>query len=238
MSYNGTVTCRHCYQRGHNKRTCPDYTEKLRGYAQNEVTAGEGQDGYWHQQYAKRTGTWVDGTCAKEQKKGRRDAGQKRRCTYCGKQGHNRRSCETLVADCTSWASQALDFRRRIVADMRERGLGIGALVLQERWNEKYLSLVDNILWEQITHQMGNNDILAGQRVGHGQRRWSGGYPESDFNPHSYHKAQVVGPVGPAAVDATLPEDFFDGAVLMKLAKVAKKEHRSDDYHDNLYNYE
>ena len=129
MSYNGTVTCRHCYERGHNKRTCPAYTEQLQRNAQRELDRGEGMEGYFGRQYAKRTGKFVDGTSAAEHKAGRRDAGQKRRCTYCGKQGHNRRSCEALTTAAVDYAHKQVDFRTRIVADMRERGLGIGALV-------------------------------------------------------------------------------------------------------------
>ena len=29
MSWSGTVTCSHCYQRGHNKRKCPKLTEEI-----------------------------------------------------------------------------------------------------------------------------------------------------------------------------------------------------------------
>jgi hypothetical protein len=30
MSWSGTVTCSHCYQRGHNKRKCPQLTEQIK----------------------------------------------------------------------------------------------------------------------------------------------------------------------------------------------------------------
>jgi len=235
MSYNGTVQCRECYQTGHNKRTCPDYTERLKSSAQRELDGGQGLEGYWGRQYAKRTGKFVDGTSAAEHKSGRRDAGMKRRCTFCAKQGHNRRSCDSLMTASVDYAHKMVDFRTRIVADMRERGLGIGALVLQERWNEKYLSLIDVIVWDQITHRMGNNDILQGIRCGASGRRWAGGYPESDFNSHSYHQTDVVGPVGSDAIFP--PEDFFSHDVAIKSAKVFLKDQQSEDYHDNLYTY-
>ena len=54
MSYNGTVNCRWCGERGHNKRTCPHYTETLKQRAIAEIENGEGYDGYWGQQYNKR----------------------------------------------------------------------------------------------------------------------------------------------------------------------------------------
>jgi len=55
MSWNGTVRCRHCYEEGHNRRTCPQLTEQYKRRAENEVNGGE-QEGYWHREYAKRTG--------------------------------------------------------------------------------------------------------------------------------------------------------------------------------------
>ena len=33
----GTVYCRWCYNRGHNKRTCPEYTETYKERAEAEV---------------------------------------------------------------------------------------------------------------------------------------------------------------------------------------------------------
>ena len=30
MSWNGTVTCSYCYERGHNRRSCPEITANVR----------------------------------------------------------------------------------------------------------------------------------------------------------------------------------------------------------------
>ena len=55
MSYNGTVTCSHCYQRGHNKRKCPSLTEEIKGkydgnsrMAVKERAAGNENDAQWY----------------------------------------------------------------------------------------------------------------------------------------------------------------------------------------------
>ena len=45
MSWSGTVNCRWCGGRGHNKRTCPHYTETLKQRALDEINNGEGYDG-------------------------------------------------------------------------------------------------------------------------------------------------------------------------------------------------
>jgi len=34
MSYNGTVTCSHCYRQGHNKSGCPDLKKAFEVYKQ------------------------------------------------------------------------------------------------------------------------------------------------------------------------------------------------------------
>ncbi len=234
MSWSGTVRCRVCYESGHNKRTCPEWTERLRKGAQRELDHGEGLEGYWGRQYAKRTGEYVDGTSAKELKQGRRDAGQQRRCTYCGTQGHNRRSCPTLKTDTATYIASLHDYRRRIVADMGERGMSVGSLLLSERWGEKFLVLIDRVNWSGITHVMGNTEVFQGSNPANGKRH-NCGYPEGEFNESSYHRVNVVGPVGAGTVIP--PEDFYCEASAATMAKEWFKERQSSDYHDNLYKY-
>ena len=62
MSYNGTVRCRECYNTGHNRRTCPQLTERLQRRAQNELDQNGTKEGFYGRQYAKRTGTNIDGS--------------------------------------------------------------------------------------------------------------------------------------------------------------------------------
>ena len=147
--------------------------------------------------------------------------------------GHNRATCDELKADCSAYVTEAVDFRTRIVADMRERGLGVGCLLMTDRWSEKRLILLDNIRWDSITQHMSNNDVFQGQVVGTSNRRFDCGYPESDFNNHSYHKVDVAGPVAPEAL--VVPDDFYNEAMLLKLAKGYHKEKRSDKWGDNYY---
>ena len=42
MSYNGTVTCSHCYKSGHNKRACPSLAAEIKRryeYQMSEIEA-------------------------------------------------------------------------------------------------------------------------------------------------------------------------------------------------------
>ena len=96
MSYKRTVHCRWCYKKGHNRRTCPEYTSLLKKHALNF-------GGNHLVAYVKRTGEMPDGSkptgelaVVKETAK----KASKRRCSWCVKMrmvgegyGHNRRTC-------------------------------------------------------------------------------------------------------------------------------------------------
>jgi len=231
MSWNGTVRCGWCHETGHNKRSCPQYTEVLKQRAEAELNEGT-EEGYWHKMYARRTGEWVDGSSATGMKKGRRDAGKKRRCTFCAKEGHNRRSCPEFAQAVNNYVEELFAFRKGILADMQERGLGVGALLMQERWSEKHLILLHKTMWDQITHHMGNADIFWGVNPKTG-RNHTTGYPEGDFNGHSYHRVNCVGPIDGAGIQA--PANWFDRKPAEKLAKEHLKEAKSESWWDNRY---
>ena len=233
MSWSGTVNCRECYGKGHNRRTCPQLTEQYARRAQSELDGGEGKDGYWGSQYAKRTGKYIDGTDAKALKATRR--GSVRRCKYCGTKGHNRRTCAILKVAKTAYLEEALEFRKNILADMKERGLGIGALILTERWGDQHLMLCETVHWNHITHRMGNVDLFKGRLVKNNHHH-AAGYPNGDFNETSYYTYTVPGPIGSASIEACVPADFFDPESLTdSLDDYFDKDRRSECYHDNYY---
>ena len=39
MSWSGTVTCSHCFQRGHNKRKCPSLTAQIKSQYEGNMLA-------------------------------------------------------------------------------------------------------------------------------------------------------------------------------------------------------
>ncbi len=106
MSYNGTVRCGYCGGEGHNRRSCED----LREYAENNP------DSWTARQYKRR----------KEAASAR---SQNRRCSFCGKSGHNRRSCQSLKIYRDDLIEKEVAWRRQVIGGIKERGLGIGALV-------------------------------------------------------------------------------------------------------------
>jgi hypothetical protein len=104
MSYNGTVNCSHCYNKGHNKRGCP----KLKQYI------------------AENPDSWV----AQKATQAAENA-QKRRCSYCAKIGHNRRGCTEFKARVASDLSASRRYRRDFVKEINKLGLTPGALVMR-----------------------------------------------------------------------------------------------------------
>ena len=113
MSWSGTVTCSHCYTRGHNKRKCPTLTESiLRDYKDHMAAAadalernGEVAVGYtqnaerYRLAYIKRTK--IDPATGEKVKNKTAKAERMKNitCGYCKASGHTRRICEAVKAD-------------------------------------------------------------------------------------------------------------------------------------------
>lgn len=210
MSWSGTVNCRYCYEQGHNARTCPEKTRHYKQRAEAEVAAGEGREGYWHKQYAKRTGEWLDGVSAKELKKA---SGRKRRCKYCQKTGHNARTCEELKAAKSNYIIAVRSARAGVWKNLQRMGLGIGALVStpNNRYyggENKALWMVQSIHWGKITHEsLQSNDNVAvhvsrvsnRNDVAHWDRQASLGLPKlegmGEDEQMRWSNYEVVGPV-------------------------------------------
>jgi len=79
------MRCSYCHQRGHNKRTCPTLTARMKVRHDEHIAAGH-TDTWAIQQYKDRI-----------KPKGTKKANQQ--CGYCGDYGHTRRKCEKLQQD-------------------------------------------------------------------------------------------------------------------------------------------
>lgn len=133
MSYKRR--CGWCYMYGHNRATCPEYTESVKTSAEYEVERNEGKntidlcDQYYQREYAKRTKTTVllDGTKLDHPLRTRRQS--TRTCSYCGNAGHNRRKCEEYDAWSENVVKVTSDYRKAIKKQLQGSGWSIGALV-------------------------------------------------------------------------------------------------------------
>jgi|TARA_R110000824_G_scaffold71001_3_gene181978 hypothetical protein len=136
-----------CYARGHNKRSCPELTERHQSRFANykaqhdkEIAAGVPVD---EQRYrgvvereaatiAKRTGrNPLTGATLKKR-------GPTRRCSYCKYKhgshgeaglGHTRRTCPTFKEDYAAAIVSNADYRAGILETFRQSGVGVGALI-------------------------------------------------------------------------------------------------------------
>jgi len=111
MSWNGTVRCSLCYEKGHNKRSCPELVKRAKE---------EGED------------SWAARELARNKAKGK-----VKRCSYCNLKGHNRATCEPLLAKAVEWRALNADFRRQAAEALLTAGYGTGAIILHDgaSWN-------------------------------------------------------------------------------------------------------
>ena len=76
MSWDGTVRCGNCYEKGHNRNGCPQLKERM------EARLAENPEDWRAKAYF--------------EKKNRRT---KRTCGYCRDTGHNRKTCPEAIQD-------------------------------------------------------------------------------------------------------------------------------------------
>ena len=174
MSWSGTVTCSHCYQRGHNKRKCPSLTEDIKGkyegnsrMAAKERQAGNENDAEWYdtraehyrQLYLKRTKIDL-ATGEKVTNKAAKSARMKNvTCGYCQERGHTRRVCHHAKRDKQIFVEETRRMRIAALESARDLGIGLGSMVpirsngydVSGEWRRDILTLryVQSVLWDE-----------------------------------------------------------------------------------------
>lgn len=148
-NYGGSVRCGHCYNVGHNRRSCPTLTEafqarfnrqqetlkeaKAKGLTTDtyEVSRAQRQVDHYAGELIQRTG--VDPRTGQSVKRV-----SNRRCSYCkwkhgayseeGK-GHTRRTCPGLKEAKEEARLKNVEYRKIVYDGMRNAGLGVGSLI-------------------------------------------------------------------------------------------------------------
>ena len=116
MSWNGTVRCSKCYENGHNITSCPDMKKAWE----------EDPTSYHGRQYA----------MYEARKKAPKT------CGYCKETGHTRAGCDEIKRHKEQFHNDAALFRRVLVKWMKEKGIGVGALVRSN--DARYYDAADN----------------------------------------------------------------------------------------------
>ena len=137
MSWNGTVTCRACYQTGHNQRSCPRVKERYEEALAKPEEDRDHNDRMRIERY--------------ERKK---QSAKVRKCSYCDEKGHNRRSCGQLKEHMAHVVKQEVAFRDTFVKYLNKLGLGVGSLVQgtgTQIDNSDRIGVVTGIRWDNIS---------------------------------------------------------------------------------------
>jgi len=160
-----SVYCRWCYEQGHNRRTCPEYTKRIKERAEDEVERNkEGEEGnestYLQEEYANRikADVLLDGT-PHEREKQTSGIGV-RRCSFCAKADHNRRTCEEFKEKKATFVERTKLYRELMVETLKKKGIGIGTLMASPTVfednsvrGEAYMYMVERIDWDLVTIQ-------------------------------------------------------------------------------------
>ena len=179
MSWSGTVTCSHCYQRGHNKRKCPTLTAQIKDKYEGNVLAGnaerervnqeevnednirwyEERAEVYRQQYLKRTKIDL-ATGEKVTNKAAKTARMKNvTCGYCKERGHTRRTCQHAKRDKQIFVEETRRMRIAALESSRDVGIGLGSMLpirssgydVDGQWRSDVLTLryVQSVLWDE-----------------------------------------------------------------------------------------
>ena len=112
-----TVYCRQCYQKGHNRRGCPQLSETTKARMKNGDLA--------------------------------------RKCSWCRQSGHTKVKCEMRQTEIATYVKENGEYRAKVLGLMEEMGIGIGALVVPKRHENKEidkgdLSVITAIDWDNV----------------------------------------------------------------------------------------
>ena len=142
MSWNGTLRCSHCYEQGHNKRSCPKLKAEIAERRAENPNDWKVLNHDRHRAYTSR-------------------AGEKRSCTYCDEQGHNRRTCPTLKAHVVALQKSSVAWRGAFLANLQALGLGTGSIMTEDHWRlGKVRYLVTGVDWDNASYTGRHKRIL------------------------------------------------------------------------------
>jgi hypothetical protein len=114
--------CRHCWQEGHNQRTCPDLTKRMKYNAERMIEMGQPE--HWLvKKYQDRIAP-----------KGKKVSQQT--CGYCEEKGHTRRKCDVLEKDKEWFAKHHNDHVRLAHDYITNSPIGIGSLFKSDELRE------------------------------------------------------------------------------------------------------
>jgi len=154
-NYKRTVRCGHCYEKGHNKSSCPDLRKRLRDNIANDKAALDKDVWEYNWQKADTKRRYDDSVKRLYKLESK---GKSRKCGYCKELGHSRRTCTERKEHVQSHTEKTLKFRRELCDRFIANGLGPGALVAvdsrewtnQATGDENALAIVTSIDFSEL----------------------------------------------------------------------------------------
>ena len=140
----GKIHCHHCWNEGHNVKTCSKLAKDVK----------ENLGGYYHRKYSK----YFD------EQGNRKDYSSVNNCSYCKQPGHTKRTCETKLDDMICNIGTNAKYRQSVWEWMKDKQVGVGSLVTI--YDQMYL--VTGINWDHFVCGRGdyNRSHLSIQAVG------------------------------------------------------------------------
>ncbi len=238
MSWSGTVTCSYCYERGHNRRSCPKITENVqREYdearqwlANAENDPDSNNVDYWikrldghAKELMKRTG--VDPRTGEKVKKNNTT------CGYCYEQGHNRRSCPKRKADRAAAIASTAAMRAAASEYVKARGIGVGAIIKGEIYvpGQGYTvhpCVITGVRWQDWSAVSTAAQIFTYERLaalGQNARKQAFGFDGAcpqvlqflpsgrSSRPWRHEHIELIAPLTASQVEAQIPSDWTNG---------------------------
>ena len=186
-NHYGTVRCGSCYERGHNRRSCPQELTRL----QKRFERFNNSDCDYDTRMARRTAEKIAKRTGTNPLTGEKlvKRGPTRRCSYCKAKhgthapeglGHTRRTCPDLKTDIQTAKERTATMREMVLKDMRENGIGVGTLLSQQiagyfpdpqnpgetRWDRReVVCIVTRVMWDKISIYNSRGAVLIAQRI-------------------------------------------------------------------------
>ena len=167
-NYRRTVTCGHCWQKGHNKGSC---SERKKDLASNieRYEKELAEDNFSEEWYKTNTERYL--RQSQEDLNKVLTKGQNRKCGFCKETGHNRLTCSIRTAQVAYNTALAIALRKGAAARMIDDGFGPGSLVSvadprQDRLRAGVLAIVTTVDFANIypAHKPSKEEYFNGHR--------------------------------------------------------------------------
>jgi len=149
--YKRTVRCGHCWQKGHNKGSCPERKKDLADRIKKvkvQIKADSYENDWSRRSDQQRLESYT------EQLDKMLNKGKNRKCSYCQEGGHNRKTCTVRKGAIANAASELTTWREKLHSKMQDVGLGVGAIVrtgVRTQDDTVFaLGFVESIYWNNL----------------------------------------------------------------------------------------